>query len=172
MFKQEPGVLPENLDATQYATLDTKRVNYLATVSNGFIMLFNGITPSGRYFDEVMGLDWFKADMANNVFTALASTPTKIVQTDKGAEVLLQGASKTCEKAVRNRLAAPGTWTHDGFGALSNGDPVALGYYLYAVPVASQSDADRAARKAPPIQVALIGAGAFQGVDIVVNFQR
>jgi hypothetical protein len=172
MFKQEPGVLPENLDATQYATLDTKRVNYLATVSNGFIMLFNGITPSGRYFDEVMGLDWFKADMANAVFTALATTPTKVVQTDKGVEILLGGASTTCEKAVRNRLAAPGTWTHDGFGALSNGDLLPLGYYLYADPVSSQSDADKAARKAPPIQVALVGAGAFQGVDIVVNFQR
>ena len=172
MFKQEPGVTPENLTATQYSTLDAKNVNYLATVSNGFIMLFNGITPSGRFFDEVTGLDWFKADMANEVFTALATPPTKVVQTDKGMEILLQAASKTCEKAVRNRLAAPGIWTHDGFGALSNGDPLPLGYYLYADSVASQSDVDRANRQAPPVQVALVGAGAFQGVDIVVNFQR
>jgi hypothetical protein len=172
MFKQEPGVSPENLTATQYSTLDTKKVNYLATVSNGFIMLFNGVTPSGRFFDEVMGLDWFKADMANEVFTALTTSPTKVPQTDKGVEVLLQAASVTCQTAVRNRLAAPGVWTHDGFGALVNGELLPLGYYLYADPVASQSDADRSARKAPPIQVALIGAGAFQGVDIVVNFQR
>ena len=172
MFKQEPSIAPENLTATQYATLDAKNVNYLATVSNGFIMLFNGVTPSGRFFDEVMGLDWFKADMANNVFTALATSPTKIPQTDKGVEVLLQAASTTCQTAVRNRLAAPGTWTHDGFGALVKDELLPMGYYLYADPVASQSDADRLARKAPPIQVALIGAGAFHGVDIVVNFQR
>lgn len=172
MFKQEPSIAPENLTATQYATLDTKNCNYLATVSNGFIMLFNGITPSGRFFDEVMGLDWLKADMANNVFTALATTPTKIVQTDKGMEVLLNAAAKTCQKAVANRLAAPGLWTHDGFGTLSNGDMLPLGYYLYADPVSSQSDADRSARKAPPVQVAICGAGAFHSVDIVVNFQR
>jgi hypothetical protein len=95
-----------------------------------------------------------------------------VPQTDKGVEVLLQAASVTCEKAVRNRLAAPGTWTHDGFGALTNGELLPLGYYLYADPVSTQSDVDRSARKAPPVQVALIGAGAFQGVDIVVNFQR
>jgi hypothetical protein len=172
MFKQEPGVTPENLTATQYATLDAKKVNYLATVSNGFIMLFNGVTPSGRFFDEVMGLDWFQADMANNVFVALATSPTKVPQTDKGMVVLLQAASVTCETAVRNQLAAPGVWTHAGFGALKTNEQLPLGYYLYANPVSSQSDADRSARKAPPTQVALIGAGAFQGIDIAVNFQR
>jgi hypothetical protein len=171
-FKQEPTVTPENLSATQYNALEAKNYCYLGTVSNGFVMIFNTKTPSGRFVDEVVNIDWFQADMQNNVFTALATSPTKVPQTDKGMEVLLQAASKTCEKAVRNRMAAPGTWTHDGFGALVTGDFLQQGYYLYAPPVASQSDADRAARKTPPIQGALIGAGAFHSVDIVVNFQR
>lgn len=171
-FKQEPGVLPENLTASQYTTLEGKNYCYLGTVSNGFIMIFNTKTPSGRFADEIVNIDWFKADAQNNVFTALATSPTKVPQTDKGMEVLLQAAAKTCEKAVRNRMAAAGVWTHDGFGSLNNGDFLQQGYYLYAPPVASQSDADRAARKTPPIQGALVGAGAFHSVDIVFNFQR
>lgn len=171
-FKQEPGVVPENLTSTQYAALEAKNYCYLATVSNGFVMIFNSKTPSGRFADEIVNLDWFEADVQNNVFTALATSPTKVPQTDKGMEVLLQAASKTCEKAVRNRLAAPGVWTHDGFGALVTGDFLQQGYYLYADPVASQSSADRAARKTPPVQGALCGAGAFHSVDIVFNFQR
>lgn len=171
-FKQEPGVTPEGLTATQYAVLDAKNVCYLATVSNGYIMIFNTKTSSGRFFDEIVNLDWFKADAANNAFVAMATSPTKVPQTDKGAQVLVQAIAKTCEKAARNRLAAPGVWTHDGFGSLVNGDFLQQGYYLYASPVAEQSDADRAARKAPPIQGALIGAGAFHSLDLVFNFQR
>jgi len=171
-FKQEPGVVPENLTATQYAALKAKNYCYLATVSNGFVMLFNTKTPSGRFFDEIVNLDWFAADLSNNAFTALATSPTKVAQTDKGMEVLLQAAAITCEKAVRNRLAAAAVWTHDGFGALATGDFLQQGYYLYAEPVASQSDADRAARVTPPIQGALCGAGAFHSLDIVFNFQR
>ena len=171
-FKQEPGTMPENLTATQYAALETKNYCYLGTVSNGFVMIFHSTTPSGRFADEIVNLDWFRADAANNVFTALATSPTKVPQTDKGMEVLLQAAAKTCEKSVRNRMCAPGVWTHDGFGALNTGDFLQQGYYLYASPVAEQSDADRAARKAPPIQGALCGAGAFHSVDIVFNFQR
>lgn len=171
-FKQEPGTVPENLTATQYAALEAKNYCYLGTVSNGFVMIFHTTTPSGRFADEIVNLDWFKADAANNVFTALATSPTKVPQTDKGMEVLLQAAAKTCEKSVRNRMCAPGVWTHDGFGSLNSGDFLQQGYYLYAMPVAEQSDADRAARKAPPIQGALIGAGAFHSVDIVFNFQR
>jgi len=171
-FKQEPGVAPENLTTTQYEALEAKNYCYLATVSNGFVMIFNSKTPSGRFADEIVNVDWFKADMQNQVFTALATTPTKIPQTDKGVEMLVQAASKTCEKAVRNRMAAPGTWTHDGFGALETGDFVQQGYYLYAPPVSSQTEADRGARTAPPIQGALCGAGAFHNVDITFNFQR
>ena len=171
-FKQEPGVVPENLTSTQYDTLEGKNYSYLATVANGFVMLFNTKTPSGRFFDEIVNLDWFELDMQNNVFTALATSPTKVPQTDKGMEVLLQAASVTCEKAVRNRLAAPGVWTHDGFGALKTNDFIQQGYYLYATSVSTQSSADKAARKTPPIQGAVIGAGAFHSVDIVFNFQR
>lgn len=171
-FKQEPGVMPENMTSTQYSVLEAKNYTYLATVANGFIMLFNTKTPSGRFFDEIVNLDWFTLDLQNNVFTALATSPTKVPQTDKGMEVLLQAAAKTCEKAVRNRMATPGKWTHDGFGALNNGDFLQQSYYLYASPVAEQSDADRAARKTPPIQGALCGAGAFHSVDITFNFQR
>lgn len=171
-FKQEPGVVPEDLSASQRTALEAKNYCYLATVANGFICLFNTKTPSGRFFDEIINLDWFEADLLNNVFTTLATSPTKIPQTDKGMTVLIQAAAKTCAQAIRNGLGAPGRWTHDEFGTLKTNDFLQEGFYLYASPVREQSDADRAARVTPPIQGALIGAGAFHNVDITFNFQR
>lgn len=171
-FKQEPGITPEDLSASQRTALEEKNYIYLATVANGFICLFNSKTPSGRFFDEIINLDWFEADLMNNLFTTLATSPTKIPQTDKGMTRELAAAAKTCDQAVRNGLAAPAVWTHDEFGALKTGDFLQQGYYLYAEPVASQSDADRATRVTPPVQGALCGAGAFHSVDITFNFQR
>lgn len=172
MFKQEPGVVPENLTSTQYGVLDTKKVNYLATVSNGFIQIFNGVTPSGRFFDEIMNLDWFTSDAQNELFTAMATPATKVPQTDKGAQRLVAAISNTCEKANKNGFIGQGTWANDGFGTLENGDILTKGYYVYIDPVASQSSADRSNRIAPPLTVALIGAGAFHGLNVTVNFQR
>jgi hypothetical protein len=172
MFKQEPGVMPETLTPTQKAALDGKRCNYLATVSNGFTMIFNGITGSGRFFDEVMGLDWLKANLQNDVFTALATPATKIPQTDKGVQVLVKAMSKTLDLAVRNGLLAPGVWNGADLGEVESGDFLQKGYYIYAGPMSAQSTADRAARKAPPITALACGAGALHHVDITVNFQR
>lgn len=67
---------------------------------------------------------------------------------------------------------APGVWNADGFGNLNRGDTLSSGYYLYAPPVATQSQADREARKAPVIQGAFKLAGAIHSVDVIANFNR
>jgi len=43
---------------------------------------------------------------------------------------------------------------------------------VYAAPVESQSQADREARKAPVIQIAVKLAGAVHFVDVIVNVNR
>ncbi|MCT9017190.1 DUF3383 domain-containing protein, partial [Cupriavidus gilardii] len=48
----------------------------------------------------------------------------------------------------------------------------AKGYYVYAPPIALQSQADREARKSVSFQVAAKEAGAIHTVDILVNVNR
>ena len=76
-----------------------------------------------------------------------------------------------CSQAVVNGLVAPGVWNSNGFGILSTGEFMAKGYYVWAPLVASQNQADRAARMAVPIQVAVKLAGAIHtaSVAILVN---
>jgi hypothetical protein len=69
-------------------------------------------------------------------------------------------------------MVAPGVWTGPPVGAISTGDTLSKGYYLYAPPIATQSDTDRAARKAPVIQAAIKLAGAIHFVNVLVNVNR
>lgn len=73
---------------------------------------------------------------------------------------------------MNNGCLAPGVWNSAGFGALNQGDTLAKGYYVYAPPIATQSQADREARKAVTFQVAAKEAGAIHSVDILVNVNR
>jgi hypothetical protein len=76
------------------------------------------------------------------------------------------------EQAVTNGLVAPGVWNGDTFGTLKTGDTLTKGYYVYSNPIDGQSQADREARKATPIQVAVKLAGAIHSVDVLVNVNR
>ena len=54
-------------------------------------------------------------------------------------------------------------------GPLRAGDTVENGYALWADSYDNQSDADRAAHKAVPIQVGLVLAGSIESIVITVN---
>jgi hypothetical protein len=73
---------------------------------------------------------------------------------------------------VNNGLLAPGVWNGGDLGEMKTGMFLPKGYYVYAQPVAQQNQSDRDARKAPPIQAIIKGAGAIHFADITVTFQR
>jgi hypothetical protein len=52
---------------------------------------------------------------------------------------------------------------------LDPGDYLPRGYLVQAEAVADMSDADRSSRKAPPIYVTILEAGAVHSVTIAVN---
>ena len=172
MFKQEPGVIAENLTETQYATLKAKGGNAFAAMSNGASIIMPGQNADGTFFDEVHNLDWFQNALQTDVFNILYQSTTKIPQTDSGANQLVLAACGTCEKAIYNGVAAPGLWNGASFGTLLNGDVLTNGYYVYITPMDQQSQAQRETRTAPPMQIALKGAGAIQYAPIIVNFNR
>lgn len=133
-------------------------------------MLMRGQSANGRFTDEGLALDWLVA----NVQTALVNRlrQSRVPLTDKGSQYLIDAARPVLLKAVRNGLAAPGVWNFPGFGNVKAGDVLPEGFYMYAQPVASMTDADRAARKAPPISIAVVGAGAIQYCAPTIIFQR
>lgn len=170
-FKTLPGVTPENLSGTDKSVLDAKNLNYY-TYFGDSPMLAEGKMASGVFFDEVHGLDWLQNAIETNVFGYLYSRTTKVPQTDRGVQLIMQQIEKALAQGVENGLLAPGTWNGGEFGALRTGDFLKSGYYIYASSVQTQNQSDREARKAPPITCAAKGAGALHNVDVSVSFDR
>jgi hypothetical protein len=172
MYKQEPGVVAENLTASQADTLDAKRYNYFVNYNNNTAIIENGWMSGPAYIDEIHGTDAYANELQVNIYNLLYTNPTKVPQTDAGIHQIVAICEATSAAFVANGLLAPGTWTTSGFGSLNQGDFMPKGYYVYAPPVALQSQADRAARKSPTIQIAAKLAGAVNTVDVVVNVNR
>jgi hypothetical protein len=170
-FKLLPGTTPINITESQRKALVAKNCNYY-TYFGDSAMLAEGVMAGGRFFDEVHGLDWLQNAIENNVFGFLYTRTTKVPQTDKGVAKLVQQVEKACNEGVNNGLLAPGIWNGGDLGEVETGDFLPKGFYVFAQPVAEQNQADREARKAPPIQVLAKGAGAIHFVDINVTFGR
>ncbi|MDB5448618.1 MAG: putative bacteriophage protein, partial [Phenylobacterium sp.] len=124
------------------------------------------------YIDEITGTDWFANYVQTNLFNLLATVGTKVPQTDDGVHLLVTNANSSCAQGVRNGLFAPGIWTQAGFGQLAQNDNLPSGFYVYAQPLALQPTADRAARKAPVMQIAAKLAGAIDTAAVVVSVNR
>ena len=172
MYKQEPGVVAEQLNASQLSALESYNCNVFVAYDNKTSIIQNGVCASGDFIDTIFGADWLAISIQNAYFNALYSSPTKIPQTDKGAHTIQTVVEAECAQAVANGLVAPGIWTQAGFGALNQGDNLPKGYYIYTPPMALQNATDRAARKAPTMQVAAKLAGAIQTGSVILNINR
>jgi hypothetical protein len=104
-------------------------------------------------------------------FNFLAQTNTKVPQTETGMNGLKTSYSVIMEQFVNNGFIAPGSWTSsETFGSpeIFKQNLLDRGYYIYSAPIVSQSSVDRAARKAPLVQIAVKRAGAIHHVDTIV----
>lgn len=172
MYKQEPGVAGENLTEAQATTLKFKRCNVFVNYVNDTTIIQYGMMSGPAWFDEIHGLDWFQDAVQNSCYNVLYQSKNKVPQTDAGANQLTTAIQGACDEAVFNGLVAPGVWNAAGFGQLEMGQYLKSGYYIYAQPMALQSQADREARIAPPFQVAIKLAGAIQELDVLVDVNR
>jgi hypothetical protein len=172
MFKQEPGVTGEDLTESQSLVLKDKRCNVFVDYVNDTVIIQYGVMSGPAFFDEIHGLDWLQNAIQTACYNVLYTSATKIPQTDAGVNTLVNAINGVCDAAVNNGLVAPGVWNADGFGQLNTGDYLKTGYYIYAQPIALQSQSDRETRAAPPIQLAVKLAGAIQSLDVIVNVNR
>lgn len=168
MYKQEPGIVAENINVTQVTALEAKQCNVFAAYDNNTAILQPGVTCSGIFVDIVLGTDWLAVDLIRNLYNLLYTSTTKIPQTDAGTHLLVTTCESVLSQAVINGLLAPGVWNSGGFGQLRQGDYLSKGFYVYAPSVNDQDPADRAARISVPIQIAAKLAGAVHQVQVAV----
>jgi hypothetical protein len=127
---------------------------------------------ANQFCDEIYNELWFKIALQTAGFNYLKQTNYKIPQTESGITGLKGAYRQICRQAANCGFIAPGAWT----SATTFGNPTDLirniadaGYYIYSLPVSAQSTADRTARKAPLVSIAIKAAGAVHQSNVIVN---
>jgi len=103
------------------------------------------------------------------IFNVLYTSPTKIPQTDAGMAIITNAIASVLQAFVNNGLLAPGVWNSNGFGQIVEGQTLPNGFYIFCPSVSMQTEAQRASRVSPPIQIAAKLAGAVQTVDVLIT---
>lgn len=171
-YKQAPGIAGENLTESQFAALLAKSGNVVINVNNGATFIWQGKMANGYSFDEVHNVDWQTNRIQDDLFNLLYQTTTKVPQTDPGNHQLATQIESSLAAGVNNGMSAPGVWNASGFGMLQTGTMLSKGFYVYAPSIASQSQADREARKSVTFQIAQKLAGAVERPFVVYNVNR
>lgn len=168
------GITPDvAVNQTILIKAETAGADLYGSVNGLGVVFSNG---ANDFFDNVYNQIWFKFAMEVAGFNYLRQTNTKIPQTEKGMDGLKAALAKVCQTGVNNGIIGTGlTWNSpETFG---NPDDFRrnitdAGYYIYSLPIAQQSQAEREARQAPLVQTAIKFAGAIHSVDIIVNIER
>ncbi len=174
MYKQEPGVIPEALTASQAAALAGFNCNVYATYAignsvTGTPILQYGNCPSGNFIDTVIGAAALAGTIQTNMVNALYTTSTKVPQTDSGQGVLEAQIIQGLKQFVANGYLGPNVWDGNSFGNLATGQFLPKGWYVYQPPLANQQAASRANRVSVPFQVAAVLAGAIHTGSVQIN---
>lgn len=172
MYKSEPSISAETITETQAQTLEAKRCNVFVNYNNNTSIIQYGVTSGDYWWDERHGADWLKEYIGNSIWNLFMTANTKIGQDDAGVNKIVSVINESLVQAKANGFVGAGTWNGDGFGQLSKGDYLNDGFYIYAPPMSTQSQADREQRISVPIQVAAKLLGAIHTVDVAVNLNR
>ncbi|MEI6420623.1 MAG: DUF3383 family protein [Lentisphaerota bacterium] len=167
------GVLPDSgVSSTLYDSAKAVGADMYVNMAGQSCVCSFG---ANEFFDDVYNLQWLIGALEVAGFNYLRQTSTKIPQTETGMDGLKSAYRAVCRQAVSNGFIAPGTWTGaDTFGTPEDfhrniGD---FGFYIYSLPVALQANADRIARLAPTVQIALKYSGAIHKTSVIVNVNK
>lgn len=170
-YKPETGVAVEDaITETGFNYLNGNNGNVYVR-RGGYSVFEQGKMADGSYFDEIIQLDKYQLEMQNAVMTLLTTSP-KVAQTEDGMALIISTINKVCNNMFAAGFVSGGVWKGRQVLNLNTDDPIPNGYLVQAQSIDSQSQADRDARKAPPIYVSLKLAGAVHYVTIVVDVNR
>lgn len=157
-----------NISQTDYNNAEKAGVDLYISYEGDPSVVSNG---ANGYFDVVYENMALKFYAQVGLYNALKTTGTKIPQTEAGVTVLKNALGIVFKQFVRNGIIAPGQWN----SAQTFGDPETFranianqGWYVYSMPVAQQSQAERETRVAPYIQGACKRAGAIHEADVLI----
>ena len=170
-YKTVRGIEPADLTQTTVDTL--KAMNGNVYVARGYthFLLENGSMANGQRYDEVLYVDRIAADLQEAAVAMLAENPDKMPQTDDSTAQFINRFSSILMNYTGMGVLATAAWRGADIGPVREGDIIENGFLLWADSYDDQTDADRMAHKAVPIQCALTLAGSIESIVIEVNVQ-
>ena len=173
-LKELTGIKPDsNINSTYYNLGKQSGVDVYAN-TEGLSCVYS--FDNGYYTDDATNLLWLKKALEVSGFNYLRKTNTKIPQTEAGMVGLKNAYETRCSQGVRNGVIGVGLTWND---AIPFGDPEDFqrniqekGYYIYSLPIAQQSQAEREQRIAPLVQIAIKMSGAVHSSNVIVQVQR
>lgn len=170
MNLKELAVPAEDYTQTEISKAYAVGLDLYTTIKDVAVVL---TSPANDFVDNVYNLIAFVDAVQTDMFNLLKQTGTKIPQTVRGVNQLIDQGEKTTRGFVRAGVFAPGTWSSpDTFGDIDtfNRNISQFGFYWLAGSLADQPQADRQARKSPVLQAAVKNAGAIHKADIIISF--
>ena len=168
-YKTINGITPSTLTQSQVDAIEALGGNVYITRGYTHHLFEKASTPSGYRYDEILYLDMIAEDLQNAAVTLLAENPDKLPQTDDASAQFINVFSSILMTYTTRGVLATAAWRGAAVGTLQAGDYLENGFLLWADSYDNQSEADRAAHKAVPIQAALTLAGSLESVVITVN---
>jgi Protein of unknown function (DUF3383) len=170
-FKQLTGIATEPLTQTQVANMEASNGNVYLSYGNTYSWLEQGVMASGQYLDEVLNLDMFASDIQYSLANLLISQPA-IPHTNAGQAQIIATVNQACQRALDRGFIAPGVWTGQTVLNVASGTPLPRGFLCQSDTFQKQSASDRQLRKAMPVYVTFIEAGAMHSITVGVYVQR
>lgn len=169
-LKTLAGITPDNgITQTVKNNADTAGLDMYVSYAGISSIVSTG---GNDFFDNVYSDIWLKLALQVAGFNYLRQTNTKIPQTEAGMDGLKGAYAQILKTAVNNSVLGVGlTWnSSETFGNPEDlkSNITDTGYYIYSLPIAQQSQAERELRKAPLVQIAAKRAGAIHSSDVIV----
>jgi hypothetical protein len=170
------GMTPEPISQLVYNTIAGNNGNVYGNFGGSFDSYATGITGSGQYFDNILGLDMLVADIQYAGANCLAAY-NAVGQNDQGQSIILHAMNVNgCQPSVNRGFLSPGVWEGNTiqFGstiALQAGTSIPNGF-LNVSPSYAQLGAVPAKRASAPVYSAVIQTNAVQQVIIEVLVQQ
>ncbi len=170
-YKQLQGINPsQGIEQPQVTSL--MGVNANVYVTRGTKNLLEvGAVASGKRYDEVMSLDRIASELKQAGFNLVTGSETKLPQDDSTTVRFINAYSDILSAHFDRGVLSPGIWREEKYHTLETGTPLPDGYIIMADSYASQSNADRLAKKAVPMYVVVHLSGAVESAVIELAAQ-
>ena len=168
-YKTINGIQPADLTQTQVDSIKAKNGNVYIARGYTHFLLENGTMVNGQRYDEVLYIDQIGEELQNAAVTLLAENPDKLPQTDDSTAQFINRFSAILMGYTERGILASSAWRSADIGPVRSGEIIENGFMLWADSYDDQPEADRAAHKAMPVQVALTPAGSIESLIITVN---